>query len=95
MFSDPFKIKFLDGSEEKYGEGESKFKIIFNEPILKGDIINNPSIALGEGYMTKKIDIEGSVQSVIESLYNNKESFEEKCKISKTNKKSKKQHKKK
>ena len=25
--------------------------------------------------MTKKIDIEGSIQKVIESLYNNKESF--------------------
>ncbi len=75
MFSDPFKIKFWDGSVESYGEGESKFKIIFNEPIPKVDIINNPSIALGEGYMTKKIDIEGNVQAVIESLYNNKESF--------------------
>ncbi|MCB2361288.1 cyclopropane-fatty-acyl-phospholipid synthase family protein [Clostridium estertheticum] len=75
MFSDPFQIRFWDGDEEKYGEGESKFKIILNEPIPKGDIINNPSIALGEGYMTKKLEVVGSVQSVIESLYNNKESF--------------------
>ncbi|WP_304519710.1 cyclopropane-fatty-acyl-phospholipid synthase family protein [Clostridium estertheticum] len=75
MFSDPFEIRFWDGDEEKYGEGESKFKIILNEPIPKGDIINNPSIALGEGYMTKKLEVIGSVQSVIESLYNNKESF--------------------
>ncbi|MBW9173801.1 cyclopropane-fatty-acyl-phospholipid synthase family protein [Clostridium estertheticum] len=75
MFSDPFEIRFWDGDEEKYGEGESKFKIILNEPIPKGDIINNPSIALGEGYMTKKLEVVGSVQSVIESLYNNKESF--------------------
>jgi len=75
MFSDPFEIKFWDGSEEKHGEGESKFKIILNEQIPKSDIINNPSIALGEGYMSKDLDVEGSVQSVIESLYNNKESF--------------------
>ncbi|WP_290443442.1 SAM-dependent methyltransferase [Clostridium estertheticum] len=75
MFSDPFEIRVWDGDEEKYGEGESKFKIILNEPIPKGDIINNPSIALGEGYMTKKLEVVGSVQSVIESLYNNKESF--------------------
>ena len=75
MFSDPFEIKFLDGSEEKYGEGISKFKVIFNEQILKGDIINNPSVTFGEAYMTKKIDIEGRLQSVVESLYNNKESF--------------------
>ncbi|HEY8890636.1 MAG TPA: cyclopropane-fatty-acyl-phospholipid synthase family protein [Clostridium sp.] len=81
MFSDPFEIKFLDGSEEKYGEGKRKFKIIINEPILKGDIMNNPSVAFGEGYMTKKIDIEGSIQTVIESLYNNKESFLKKSAI--------------
>ncbi|WP_026881968.1 SAM-dependent methyltransferase [Clostridium akagii] len=75
MFSDPFQLKLWDGSVQNYGEGEPKFKVIFNEPIPKGDIINDPSMALGEGYMTKKLDIEGSVQEVIESLYNNKESF--------------------
>jgi len=75
MFSDPFQLKLWDGSTENFGEGEPKFKIIFNEPIPKGDIINDPSMALGEGYMSKKLDIEGSVQAVIESLYNNKDSF--------------------
>ncbi len=75
MFSDPFQLKLWDGSTENFGEGEPKFKIIFNEPIPKGDIINDPSMALGEGYMSKKLDIEGSVQEVIESLYNNKDSF--------------------
>ncbi len=75
MFSDPFQLKLWDGSTENFGEGEPKFKVIFNEPIPKGDIINDPSMALGEGYMSKKLDIEGSVQEVIESLYNNKDSF--------------------
>ncbi|MBX4267658.1 cyclopropane-fatty-acyl-phospholipid synthase family protein [Clostridium estertheticum] len=75
MFTDPFEIKFWDGIVEKFGEGESKFQIIFNEPISKGDIINDPSITFGEAYMTKKLEIKGSVQSVVESLYNNKESF--------------------
>jgi cyclopropane-fatty-acyl-phospholipid synthase len=75
MFSDAFEIEFWDGSAEKYGVGESKFKIIFNESISKSDVIKDPSITLGEAYMTKKIDIEGSIQTVIESLYNNKDSF--------------------
>ena len=75
MFSDPFKIKFWDGSEEKFGEGESKFQIIFNEPLSKADIINDPFITFGEAYMTKKLDVNGNLQSVVESLYNNKESF--------------------
>ena len=75
MFSDPFEIVFWDGSIENYGKGEAKFKVILNEAMSKSEIISNPSITLGEGYMTKKIEIEGSIQSVIESLYNNKESF--------------------
>lgn len=75
MFSDPFQVKFWDGDTEDYGVGKAKFKIIFNEPIPKMDLLSDPSTAFGEGYMTKKIDIEGSVQDVIESLYNNKDSF--------------------
>ncbi|NRT34989.1 cyclopropane-fatty-acyl-phospholipid synthase family protein [Clostridium beijerinckii] len=75
LFSDPVEIKFWDGTTEKYLEGESVFKIIFNEPISKADIIKNPSLAFGEGYMTKKVDIEGSVKKAIESIYNNKDSF--------------------
>ncbi|WP_235699822.1 SAM-dependent methyltransferase [Clostridium hydrogenum] len=75
LFSDTFELKLWDGSSEVYGEGEVKFKIIFNEPIPKADIIKDPSLTFGEAYMTKKIDIEGSVQTVIESLYNNMESF--------------------
>nr|WP_304519269.1 class I SAM-dependent methyltransferase [Clostridium estertheticum] len=56
MFTDPFEIKFWDGIVDKFGEGESKFQIIFNEPISKKDIINDPSITFGEAYMTKKLE---------------------------------------
>ncbi len=75
LFSDTFELKLWDGSSEVYGEGNPEFKIIFNEPIPKADIIKDPSLTFGEAYMTKKIDIEGSIQKVIESLYNNQESF--------------------
>jgi len=75
LFSDTFELKLWDGSSEIYGEGKAQFKIIFNEIIPKADIIKDPSLTFGEAYMTKKIEIEGSVQKVIESLYNNKESF--------------------
>ncbi|MTK13052.1 MAG: class I SAM-dependent methyltransferase [Clostridiaceae bacterium] len=75
LFSDFCRIRFWDGEVENYGDGECKFEIIFNEPIPKSDIIKDPSLTFGEAYMTKKIDIEGSIEDVIESLYNNKESF--------------------
>lgn len=75
MFSDPCEIKYWDGEVRKYGEGETRFQICFNEPISKSEIINDPSLAFGEGYMHKKIDIIGNVQKVIESIYNNENSF--------------------
>lgn len=75
LFNDTFELKLWDGTSKVYGDGEIKFEIIFNEPISKADIINDPSLTLGEAYMTKKIDICGSIEDVIESLYNNKESF--------------------
>lgn len=71
IFHIPFQIKFWDGKEEKYGDGESKFKIIINEPLSKAEIIKDFSMALGEAYMTKKIDIEGDLQKIIEYIYNN------------------------
>ncbi len=75
LFSDTCTVKFWDGEEETYGEGESRFKLIMNEPIPKSDIISDPSLAFGEAYMNKKLEIEGDLEAVIESLYRNMESF--------------------
>ena len=35
---------------------------------LKADILSDPSLAFGEGYMTKKIEIVGSIEDVV-NLY--------------------------
>lgn len=75
LFSDPCTVQFWDGDSEKYGDGESKFKIIFNEPLPASEIAKDPSMTFGEAFMSKKLDIEGSIEDVIESLYNNKNSF--------------------
>lgn len=75
LFSEPCDIKYWDGEVQHCGTGESKFTIIFNEVIPKGGVISDPFTTLGEAYMTGKLDIDGNVQEVIESLYNNKESF--------------------
>lgn len=75
LFSDTCTVRFWDGEEETFGEGESKFKLILNEPIPKADLIADPSLAFGEAYMHKILEIEGSVQKVIESLYDNMGSF--------------------
>lgn len=75
LFKDPYDIKFWDGEVIHFGDGKSKFKIIFNEPLSKSEILSDPSLALGEAYMNKQVDIEGSIEEVIESFYNNKDSF--------------------
>lgn len=69
------QIEFWDGEVENYGNGDAKFKLIFHEPISKTDIVKDPSMTFGEAYMTRKIDIDGSLEDVVASLYNNKESF--------------------
>ncbi|WP_313413336.1 cyclopropane-fatty-acyl-phospholipid synthase family protein [Sedimentibacter sp.] len=75
IFHIPFEIRFWDGEEEKYGEGDSKFKLIFNCPLSKTKLLNDPSLALGEAYMTNEMDIDGDLQNIIEYLYQNKKSI--------------------
>lgn len=75
LFSDTCTVRFWDGEEVIYGEGESKFTLILHEPIPKKDIIADPSLALGEAYMHKQLEIEGDIQKVMESLYRNLNSF--------------------
>jgi cyclopropane-fatty-acyl-phospholipid synthase len=75
LFSDTCTVIFWDGEEAVFGEGESRFRLIMNEPIPKAEIIADPSLAFGEAYMRKALEIEGNLQEVIESLYRNMGSF--------------------
>lgn len=75
LFKVPYDIKFWDGEVVHFGKGESKFKIIFNESLSKSQVLSDPSLALGEAFMNKKVDIEGSIEAVIEAFYDNKASF--------------------
>lgn len=74
-FSIPVRVNFWDGTFEIYGVGEPQVTITFHENIPIKEILNNASIALGEAYMDKKIEIEGSLEELIASAYENAESF--------------------
>lgn len=76
-FSQKTEVTFWDGSVKEYGnsEGEIVFKIIFNEKIPVKELINNASLALGEAYMEKKIEIEGNLQALIYDVYNQSNGF--------------------
>lgn len=75
LFSDTFEVHYWDGTSEKHGEGDIKFKIYIREKISKKDILTDPFLAFGEAYMNNSIDFEGNIQEVIESVYKNEKSF--------------------
>lgn len=74
-FNIPVKIVFWDGSSVVYGNGAPQATITFKEKIPVRDITKNASIALGEAYMDKKIEIDGSIQKVITAAYESSHSF--------------------
>lgn len=74
-FNIPVKVTYWDGDVDVYGEGEPQIGIKFNEAISIKDIANNASLALGEAYMDKKLEIDGSIEELILAAYNNKNSF--------------------
>lgn len=74
-FNIPVKVNYWDGSSDVYGEGEPEITITFNEIIPVRDITKNASIALGEAYMDKKIEIDGSIQELLTAAYESADSF--------------------
>lgn len=81
LFSDTCEVQYWDGDVKKFGEGDTKFKIFINENIKEKDIIRDPFLTLGEAYMNNAIDFEGSIQTIIESIYKNKDSFLHKASV--------------
>lgn len=75
LLSDPCQVEFWDGDIHQFGEGDTKLRIILREPIPKSELIGDASLAFGKAYMQDKIEIEGSVREVIESLFKNQDSF--------------------
>ncbi len=74
-FPFPVKVTYWDGKSEVYGNGTPDIEIIFNEKIPTSAISKNASLALGEAYMDKKIEIKGSLQKLICGAYESADSF--------------------
>jgi len=76
-FSKKTEVTYWNDKVETYGQpqGEPVFKIKFNKKIPVNDILHNASIALGEAYMNKDLEIEGSIQELIYDVYNQAEGF--------------------
>lgn len=72
-----FKIVFKDKVDEeiKIGEEEAEFAIILNESLDKKELFKNPSIALGEAYMDKIIDVKGDFYKGLSMIMNIRKEF--------------------
>ncbi|WP_209686622.1 SAM-dependent methyltransferase [Lactobacillus colini] len=81
-FPFPVKVTYWDGKSKVYGNGNPGLEIVFNEKIPITDITRNASLALGEGYMDKKIEIKSTngsdkqaIQKLILGAYQSADSF--------------------
>lgn len=70
-------ITYWDGKTYEYGDTNDVpvFHIKINEKISISDIMNSASLTLGEAYMDKKIEVEGSIEDLIYDVYSQAESF--------------------
>ncbi|KRK64728.1 cyclopropane-fatty-acyl-phospholipid synthase [Companilactobacillus tucceti DSM 20183] len=83
-FTIPIKVIFWDGKEKNYGpEGKSDITIKFNKKIPISEVVKHATLTLGEAYMDKDIEIEGSIQKLITSAYTQSDSFMSSSKLKK------------
>ncbi|MCT6826953.1 SAM-dependent methyltransferase [Bombilactobacillus mellifer] len=74
-FNIPLKVTYWDQKTEQYGTGDPDIHITINKPIPIKSIMNNASLALGEAYMNKTIEIDGSIEKLILAAYQSRNSF--------------------
>jgi len=70
-----FTVKFWDGEEVKVGDKDSLFKIILNSPINKKELLTSTTLAFGEAYMDKKLEVEGDFLLMLNTVLKYKEKF--------------------
>ncbi len=69
-------VRYWDGEEKTYGDTIPTIKIIFHQPPLAAvSNFDDPMLALGEAYMDRLIDYEGSLEDCLQLLDKNSELF--------------------
>ncbi|MDE6219724.1 MAG: cyclopropane-fatty-acyl-phospholipid synthase family protein [Lachnospiraceae bacterium] len=61
----PFLVK-MNGGEYKIGEGNPAFTVRINKAIPLDDLVTSTSLALGEAYMNKDLEIEGELYDALD-----------------------------
>lgn len=73
----PAQIRYWDGTESFLGTGEAEIAIHFKAPLDLNKARKDFSLTLAEAYMDGDIEIEGSLQNLMRSLFANDDSFME------------------
>ncbi|UOX35936.1 SAM-dependent methyltransferase [Weissella cibaria] len=74
-FDMPVMVTNWDGKTENYGEGLPKVHIKLNKKLDMKTLAKMPTLTLSEAYMSRDIEIEGSIQELIASAYRKSGSF--------------------
>ncbi len=64
-------ITLWNGEQLEFGEGVPNFAIFIKTPRIFEDLLVEPSLALGEGYINGDIEIKGNLGQVMEWFYQN------------------------
>lgn len=79
LFSHAFditiQVTYWDGKTETYGDGDPVIKVRLNKEIPLKAMTDKPTLVLGEAYMNKDIEIDGSIQELVASAYRKAGSF--------------------
>lgn len=60
-----FTVRYWDGEEINYGQGNPAMKIIFKKPLPLSFDLTDPMLSIGEAYMDDIIDFEGNFDEVM------------------------------
>lgn len=71
----PFSVTTKEGEHFLIGEGEPKFEVILNESIPKAELLKSTSLALGEAYMNKTLEIKGDLYTALNHFLGQIEKF--------------------
>jgi len=59
-------ITFWDGKEETFGSGNPKVRIKINTPGILRKALRKPSLVIGEAYMNSDIELDSSLEDILE-----------------------------
>lgn len=70
----PFCIE-SDGEKEYIGEGTPEFTVKINKPLSKSELLKSTSLALGEAYMRKDIEVDRDLYEVLNLFLGHMDAF--------------------